>query len=120
MPELKAWITETLAAMFSDLDPITSEDIDVTVSIATSDTSGFLLRDQYVCSYYTCHVLRLTTSFQYHTSDRTANPRRGSREDRLLGDVPWQDARVFKNTYRELALNLQASDQIDGYQSIFS
>lgn len=67
MPELKAWVAETLAAMFSDLDPFTSEDGSVIVSIATSDTSGFLLRDRNVSPDHVCHVLRLTTSLQCHT-----------------------------------------------------
>lgn len=43
MPELKAWVTGTLATMFSNLDSLTSEDGDVIARIATSDTSGTLL-----------------------------------------------------------------------------
>ncbi|KAI4724984.1 hypothetical protein E4T49_07310 [Aureobasidium sp. EXF-10728] len=48
MPELKPWVTDILAAMFSNLDSITHEDGDVMARIATSDTSGSLLRDRII------------------------------------------------------------------------
>ncbi|KAG9550460.1 hypothetical protein KCU71_g10534, partial [Aureobasidium melanogenum] len=46
MPELKARVTEMLAAMFSNLDSLTSEYGDVIARIATSDTGRSLLRDR--------------------------------------------------------------------------
>jgi hypothetical protein len=48
MPELKVWATGVLATMFSNLDSLTHEDGDVIARIATSDTSGSLMRDWYV------------------------------------------------------------------------
>ncbi|KAG9839049.1 hypothetical protein KCU98_g9897, partial [Aureobasidium melanogenum] len=48
MPELKAWVTETLATMFSNLDSLTSENGDVIARIATSDTSSSLLKDRII------------------------------------------------------------------------
>ncbi|KAH0266576.1 hypothetical protein KCU91_g10657, partial [Aureobasidium melanogenum] len=46
MPELRAWVTGILDSMFADLDSLTSEDGGVIARIATSDTSGTLLRDR--------------------------------------------------------------------------
>ncbi|KAH0153908.1 hypothetical protein KCU67_g9277, partial [Aureobasidium melanogenum] len=48
MPELKVWVTEILATMFSSLDSLTSEDGDVIARIATSDTSSSLLKDRII------------------------------------------------------------------------
>jgi hypothetical protein len=56
MPELKAWVTEILATIFSNLDSLEGENGDVIARIVTSDTSGSLLRDLYVtqtiCAVY--------------------------------------------------------------------
>lgn len=48
MLELRVWVTGILAAMFSNLDSLTSEDGDVIARIATSDISGSLLKDRCV------------------------------------------------------------------------
>ncbi|KAH0368264.1 hypothetical protein KCU65_g4169, partial [Aureobasidium melanogenum] len=48
MPELRAWVTGILATMFSNLDSLTSEDGDVIARMATSDTSGTLLKDRII------------------------------------------------------------------------
>jgi hypothetical protein len=99
MPELKAWVAGVLATMFSNLDSLTHEDGDVIARIATSDTSGSLMRDRYVSPGQSCRVLRLITVFQYHTEHRTANARRGSREDHLHAIIPFQDVRVSETTH---------------------
>ncbi|KAH0267224.1 hypothetical protein KCU91_g10259, partial [Aureobasidium melanogenum] len=52
MPELKARVTEMLAAMFSNLDSLTSEYGDVIARIATSDTGRSLLRDRIPCQMF--------------------------------------------------------------------
>ncbi|KAI4849997.1 hypothetical protein E4T44_03007 [Aureobasidium sp. EXF-8845] len=50
MPELKSWVMGTLATVFSNLDSLTTEDGDVIARIATSDTSGSLLKDRIIPS----------------------------------------------------------------------
>lgn len=47
MSELRAWVTGILAAMFSNLDSLTSDDGDMMARMATSDISGTLLKDRY-------------------------------------------------------------------------
>lgn len=49
MPEIKNWVVQMLAKIFSDLDVLSNEDGDVIAKIATLDTSEALLRDRYVC-----------------------------------------------------------------------
>ena len=57
MPELKPWVTEMLATIFSNLNSLTSEDGDLMARIAISDTRGSLLNDRYVSSGRVCRVL---------------------------------------------------------------
>jgi hypothetical protein len=99
MPVLKPWVTGVLATMFSNLDSLTHEDGDVIARIATSDTSGSLMKDRYVSPGHVCRVPRLITGLQYHTEHRMANARRGSREDNLHDGIPYQDVRVAETTH---------------------
>jgi hypothetical protein len=99
MPVLKPWVTGVLATMFSNLDSLTHEDGDVIARIATSDTSGSLMKDRYVSPGHVCRVPRLITGLQYHTEHRMANARRGSREDNLHDGIPCQDVRVAETTH---------------------
>ncbi|THX79990.1 hypothetical protein D6D04_04863 [Aureobasidium pullulans] len=46
MPEIKNWVVQMLAKIFSDLDVLSNEDGDVIAKIATLDTSEALLRDR--------------------------------------------------------------------------
>ncbi|KAG2165453.1 hypothetical protein JADG_005192 [Aureobasidium aubasidani] len=46
MPEMKNWVVQMLAKIFSDLDVLSNEDGDVIAKIATLDTSEALLRDR--------------------------------------------------------------------------
>lgn len=48
MPEVRAWVAGILAAMFSNLDSLTSEDGDVIARIANLDTSSSLLKGRCV------------------------------------------------------------------------
>ncbi|THW42817.1 hypothetical protein D6D21_05681 [Aureobasidium pullulans] len=50
MPEIKNWVVQMLAKIFSDLDVLSNEDGDVIAKIATLDTSEALLRDRIIPS----------------------------------------------------------------------